>query len=409
MSLIEIENVSKRYFLSHEKSNPYASLREILSDWIKQSYSKNVKKTCPEEFWALREINLNIQAGDRIGILGHNGAGKSTLLKLLSRITEPTTGRIKIKGRVASLLEVGTGFHPDLTGRENILLNGAIMGMNSQEMRRKFDEIVAFADIEQFLDTQIKRYSSGMYMRLGFAIAAHLNADILIVDEVLAVGDAAFQEKCLKKMNEIGSEGRTVIFVSHNINSVLSLCNKGILLEKGNLLAFEPIDQCIHRYICSCPLAGLSWQGDVGDEHLRVYQFFLESPRSDISFFCQNEKTQLNLSFEVVHPHADLNIAFSILNAKRQYIARSRVHDHPKLCGLVLRRGMHQLTFELDLSLFHPGEYRIQLEASLLNRKKILQEEVMLKFAVFGEGQQEKDGICLGNRWLHAETNTPKI
>lgn len=413
MAIVEIEKLSKKYIIAHEKANPYASLKEILSDWARQSYRKLMQpfadresETSYEEFWALQDINLKIEQGDRIAILGRNGAGKSTLLKLLSRITEPTKGRIKINGRVSSLLEVGTGFHPDLTGRENILLNGAIMGMSYREMRKKFDEIVAFAEIEQFLDTEIKRYSSGMYMRLGFAIAAHLNADLLIVDEVLAVGDAQFQEKCIKKMNEMGAEGGTVLFVSHNTNSVLSLCNKGVLLERGELKAFEPIEQCVNRYIRSCPVAGLSWSGSAGDDHIQIYQLSIEPPKSEDSFFFQGDKSALNLEFEILRPHADLIVAFSVLNERKQIIARSRLCDHPEHRDLLLTPGMHQLSFHLDLGLFHPGEYQIRLESSLLNKKRILQDDILLKFAVYSQGQSikhergmEQDGISLGNHW----------
>ncbi|MFM6220881.1 MAG: ABC transporter ATP-binding protein, partial [Dolichospermum sp.] len=201
-----------------------------------------------EEFWALKDVSFEIKQGDRVGIIGRNGAGKSTLLKILSRITEPTTGSIKIKGRVASLLEVGTGFHPELTGRENIFLNGAILGMGKEEIKRKFDEIVAFAEVEKFLDTPVKRYSSGMYVRLAFAVAAHLEPEILIVDEVLAVGDAAFQKKCLGKMEDVGKEGRTVLFVSHNMAAISLLCQQGLFLQKGMLVTNSTISNCIELY-----------------------------------------------------------------------------------------------------------------------------------------------------------------
>ena len=202
-----------------------------------------------EDFWALKDINFEIKQGEVVGIIGRNGAGKSTLLKILSRITEPTTGRITLKGRVASLLEVGTGFHPELTGRENIYLNGAILGMRRDEIKSKFDEIVAFAEIERFLDTPVKRYSSGMYVRLAFAVAAHLEPEILIVDEVLAVGDAQFQKKCLGKMQDVASGGRTVLFVSHNMGAVASLCDRGILLSKGTLVANDEIGVVINSYL----------------------------------------------------------------------------------------------------------------------------------------------------------------
>jgi lipopolysaccharide transport system ATP-binding protein len=329
------------------------------------------------------------------------------LLKLLSRITEPTEGRIKIRGRVSSLLEVGTGFHPDLTGRENILLNGAIMGMSYREMKSKMDEIIAFADIEKFLDTPIKRYSSGMYMRLGFAIAAHLDSDLLIVDEVLAVGDAQFQEKCLKKMNEMGAQGSTVIFVSHSINSVLSLCNKGIFLEKGELRAFEPIDQCISRYMRSCPVAGLEWRGNAGDDHIRIYQASLRAPTSEAGFFYQGEETHLDVDLDILKPHPDLILGFSIFNSRNHQVARSRLCDREEHKNIVTQVGGHRLSFHFDLDLFHPGEYQIKLDCSLFNRKKILQDDILLKFAIYSRNQSirheigvEKEGISLGNKWL---------
>jgi lipopolysaccharide transport system ATP-binding protein len=202
-----------------------------------------------EEFWALKDVSFEVKRGDRIGIIGRNGAGKSTLLKILSRITEPTEGRISIKGRVASLLEVGTGFHPELTGRENIYLNGAILGMSKVEIRRKFDEIVAFAEVERFLDTPVKRYSSGMYVRLAFAVAAHLEPEVLVVDEVLAVGDAQFQKKCLGKMEDVSREGRTVLFVSHNMASIRRLCTHGLFINAGQVDKLLSIDRCIDIYI----------------------------------------------------------------------------------------------------------------------------------------------------------------
>ena len=202
-----------------------------------------------EEFWALKDVNFEIKKGDKVGIIGRNGAGKSTLLKVLSRITEPTTGKIHINGRIASLLEVGTGFHPELTGRENIFLNGAILGMSRAEIKAKFDEIVAFAEVEKFLDTPVKRYSSGMYVRLAFSVAAHLEPEILVVDEVLAVGDAEFQKKCLGKMGEVSEEGRTILFVSHNMEAILGLCNKAILLKNGKISYMGDTEDAIQKYL----------------------------------------------------------------------------------------------------------------------------------------------------------------
>lgn len=240
-TVITVENLGKKYTISHQQHEECSSLRDVITNGVR-SLSKRLfspltphpspLSTC-EDFWALKDVYFEVKQGDRIGIIGRNGAGKSTLLKILSRITEPSTGSIRVKGRVASLLEVGTGFHPELTGRENIYLNGAILGMQHKEIRRKFDEIVDFAEVEKFLDTPVKRYSSGMYVRLAFAVAAHLEPEILIVDEVLAVGDAQFQKKCLGKMDAVGKEGRTVLFVSHNMSAIRSLCERIIMLDKG--------------------------------------------------------------------------------------------------------------------------------------------------------------------------------
>jgi lipopolysaccharide transport system ATP-binding protein len=245
-TIIKVEGLGKRYLLGKQsmsgghkyKRFSDAMLNMVKTPWRALNAGLSGGSALPpqEEFWALRDVSFDIKQGDVVGIIGRNGAGKSTLLKILSRITEPTTGRLEIDGRVASLLEVGTGFHPELTGRENIYLNGAILGMARAEIRKKFDEIVAFAEVEQFLDTPVKRYSSGMYVRLAFAVAAHLEPEILVVDEVLAVGDAQFQRKCLGKMQDVArQEGRTVLFVSHNMGAIRQLCKKGLLLDRGRL------------------------------------------------------------------------------------------------------------------------------------------------------------------------------
>ena len=259
--IISVEHLSKRYIIGHQR-NRHDGLRHQIEDtlcspwrWIRnlsRSRSSNSHLPSPtkEEFWALKDASFEVKQGEVVGIIGRNGAGKSTLLKILSRITEPTSGRVRIKGRVASLLEVGTGFHPELTGRENIFLNGAILGMTKVEIKRKFDEIVAFSEIEKFLDTPVKRYSSGMYVRLAFAVAAHLEPEILIVDEVLAVGDASFRKKCLGKMKDVSKrEGRTVLFVSHNMAAVANLCSEAILLVQGKTLEQGSTDSIIQSYL----------------------------------------------------------------------------------------------------------------------------------------------------------------
>lgn len=259
-TVIQVENLGKKYIIGHQQQKRNKMLRDAIANGAKSlgqrllnPWGKHMVNPAYEEFWALKDVSFEVKQGDRIGIIGRNGAGKSTLLKILSRITEPTTGRIRIKGRVASLLEVGTGFHPELTGRENIYLNGAILGMSKAEIKRKFDEIVDFAGIEKFLDTPVKRYSSGMYVRLAFAVAAHLEPEILIVDEVLAVGDVQFQKKCLGKMKEVGSEGRTVVFVSHNMAAITNLCKISILLEGGQVkfkgLASDIVDKYLESTI----------------------------------------------------------------------------------------------------------------------------------------------------------------
>jgi lipopolysaccharide transport system ATP-binding protein len=255
-TVITVENLGKKYIIGHQRER-YTALRDVMAntakDWgrrLASPFSRNGASPDPtrEEIWALKDVSFEVKQGERLGIIGRNGAGKSTLLKILSRITEPTEGRVRLRGRVASLLEVGTGFHPELTGRENIYLNGAILGMSRAEIRRKFDEIVAFAEVEKFLDTPVKRYSSGMYVRLAFAVAAHLEPEILLVDEVLAVGDAQFQKKCLGKMWEVSKMGRTVLFVSHNMVTINALCPRAVLLADGKIKSQGDVDGVVAEY-----------------------------------------------------------------------------------------------------------------------------------------------------------------
>jgi lipopolysaccharide transport system ATP-binding protein len=260
---IRVDDLSKKYILRHANAERYTTLRDVIAYNAKTIGARLIGRgpqqstsNSREEFFALKDVSFEVRQGERVGIIGRNGAGKSTLLKILSRITEPTKGRIEIEGRVSSLLEVGTGFHPELTGRENIFLNGAILGMTKAEIKRKFDEIVDFAEVEKFLDTPVKHFSSGMYVRLAFAVAAHLEPEILIVDEVLAVGDAQFQDKCLGKMEEAGKEGRTVLFVSHNLPMVLRLTQRALLLHEGELVANDLSPTVVQKYLCSehlCP------------------------------------------------------------------------------------------------------------------------------------------------------------
>jgi len=258
-TVIHIENLAKSYLLRHQSDSAgryykYKRFSDVLISAVQAPFRASPKNgsgsLTREVFWALQDVSCEIKRGEVVGIIGRNGAGKSTLLKILSRITEPTAGRVEIDGRVASLLEVGTGFHPELTGRENIFLNGAILGMTRREIKKKFDEIVAFAEVEKFLDTPVKHYSSGMYVRLAFSVAAHLEPEILVVDEVLAVGDVQFQKKCLGKMQEVSTnEGRTVLFVSHNLTAVQTLCSKALYLKAGQLVGIGPVESLIADYL----------------------------------------------------------------------------------------------------------------------------------------------------------------
>ena len=288
-TVISVENVSKSYRLGQIGGG---TLREDFARWCAKLQGKadpNLKigqehhaRLMGQEFWALQDVSFEVKQGEVVGVIGRNGAGKSTLLKILSQVTTPTSGQIKIKGRIASLLEVGTGFHPELTGRENIFLNGAILGMTKTEIRKKFDEIVAFSEIEEFIDTPVKRYSSGMYVRLAFAVAAHLEPEILIVDEVLAVGDAAFQKKCLGKIQDVSSHGRTVLFVSHQIAAVTRLCQRALWLDQGRVLEFSNVDSVCSHYMSvgSVAAARREWKGDSkapGNEWVRLESVEVQS------------------------------------------------------------------------------------------------------------------------------------
>jgi lipopolysaccharide transport system ATP-binding protein len=263
--VIRAERLGKRYVIGHHAPRErYSSLRDVVTRtatrFLRTTFDvargrQLISGDEREEFWALKDVSFELKRGDVVGVIGRNGAGKSTLLKVLSRITEPTSGRVEIKGRLASLLEVGTGFHPELTGRENIYLNGAILGMRHAEIERKFDEIVSFAEVEKFLDTPVKRYSSGMYVRLAFAVAAHLEPEILVVDEVLAVGDAEFQRKCLGKMKDVAGQGRTVLFVSHNLAAVKALCTRSLLLAGGRIACAGSVDAVIKQYVSTSDAA----------------------------------------------------------------------------------------------------------------------------------------------------------
>ena len=309
---VSVRGLSKSYTITHntEKSN---TLVGAFARWARNPFAR----TPSETFWALRDVSFDVKKGDVVGIIGRNGAGKSTLLKALSRITEPTTGEIHVFGRVGSLLEVGTGFHPELTGRENVFLNGAILGMGKSEIRRQFDAIVDFAGVEKFLDTPVKRYSSGMYVRLAFAVAAHLSTDILIIDEVLAVGDAEFQKKCMGKMDSAAREGRTVLFVSHNIAAVQNICKTGILMVSGQLNMTGPIDGVVERYVS---LSEGSQGGELsdrtdrdGDQKARVDSLqLLNSSGEPIASLIPGDPFRLRIKGKVSEPIEGVSVSIDL-------------------------------------------------------------------------------------------------
>jgi lipopolysaccharide transport system ATP-binding protein len=349
-TVISVENVGKRYTLRHKlNGEKYATFRDVIARQAAAPLKVIAKKmlvrngsngshpnaairpssnNTVENFWALKDISFEVKQGDVIGIIGRNGAGKSTLLKILSRITEPTEGRIRIRGRVASLLEVGTGFHPELTGRENIFLNGSILGMSRAEIKTKFDEIVAFAEVEKFLDTPVKRYSSGMYVRLAFAVAAHLEPEILIVDEVLAVGDTEFQKKCLGKMEDVSHSGRTVIFVSHNMAAVTSLTKMSGLLQAGRCVFFGETQEAVGKYLSSIQSQESRYvaQPDADKPSITRVEVFCSQPGS-----VHESGASMRIEFDFYHPEPipGACLSFQIVNQAQVPVLHFRAYDHP--------------------------------------------------------------------------------
>ena len=368
--VIKTENLGKKYIISHQSQERYTALRDVMASNAKKAIKTITGKSSSlpaiEEFWSLRNIEFEVNQGDRIGIIGRNGAGKSTLLKLLSRITEPSEGFVAIKGRVASLLEVGTGFHPELTGRENIYLNGAILGMSKREIKNKFDEIVDFAEVEQFLDTPVKRYSTGMYVRLAFAIAAHLESEILVVDEVLAVGDAQFQKKCLGKMDSMSSEeGRTVLFVSHNMGIIRSLCNKGILLDKGRLSFQGTMEETISTYEYENQNVLSLWSNP---KDINKSEFFdietvtlLDEKNNSKREFFNSEKVivKIDLLVKEIHPKMLVVVYFS------KHGETAFAHPIFLTSKDSLKLGRQSVFLEVDKFLFNEGTYFITINISL--------------------------------------------
>ncbi len=397
--IIKAENLGKKYRLQHQaQGQRYTALRDVIAEKTKGLFqklklgkqktetghaegpnpfplSKSLLSTLPatEDFWALKDVSFEIKQGEVVGIIGRNGAGKSTLLKILSRITEPTEGRVTLRGRVASLLEVGTGFHPELTGRENIFLNGAILGMTRAEIRRKFDEIVAFAEVDKFLDTPVKRYSSGMYVRLAFAVAAHLEPEILVVDEVLAVGDSQFQKKCLGKMQDVARGGRTVLFVSHNMNAVEDLCSAALSLEAGRLRERnEDVRSVIMRYLGSGMdgTASSEWSNTqnrynhpvMRPEYFAIVDAHGEPLKTPVR---GDQQIYALIRADVRSIDPALNAGIVIYNQQSDELAWSFTTDAPESEWPKLEVGILEFRCALPKRFFNEGIHRVDLHMSL--------------------------------------------
>ncbi|MDR3047917.1 MAG: ABC transporter ATP-binding protein [Bacteroidales bacterium] len=386
---IRIEHLSKKYRLGVINNGV---LFQDIQTWLaiksgkEDPYSKigeNKYATNEDYFWALKNINIEIKQGDRAAIIGKNGAGKSTLLKLLSRVTSPTEGTIKIKGKITSLLEVGTGFHGELTGRENIYLNGAILGMKKRRTDQIIDEIIAFSGIEEHIDTPVKRYSSGMYVRLAFAVAAHLDSDILIADEVLAVGDTEFQKKALGKMQDLSTDqGRTVLFVSHNIEAVKTLCNTGILLQQGRVIYQGNIDEAINAYSPKIEKDKIThWEGIDGDENLKLYKAEITKKNETIS--------ELSIVFEVLVSNNTFVFSIPFFNVDEVQLCVSTDseilddNDYNLLC----QNGVHSITLNFDTSIFAPGEYFIEFDFAIHKIKRLVSPNIKLFFKTDSNNQ----------------------
>jgi lipopolysaccharide transport system ATP-binding protein len=364
--LVSARGLSKRYFLG---ADPFGtlSLRDRITDVVRSAFRRRGPEVS-REFWALRDVDFDLHRGEVLGVIGRNGAGKSTLLKIISEITEPTEGEVELFGRVASLLEVGVGFHPELSGRENVFLNGAILGMTRAEMRRKFDEIVAFAEVEKFIDTPVKRYSSGMYVRLAFAVAAHLEPDVLIVDEVLAVGDAAFQRKCLGKMESVASQDRAVMVVSHNMSIVTQLCERVIWLDRGRVVAAGETSRVVSEYLSQGLTSFMTWQPDVETSDAFTYHEVSVARGDDEppeEAFAADSSIDLIFDFTVKKKIAPGRLSFRVAREDGLVIVTSSNTDALPSAHAAWRAGSHRLRCTIPGSLLAPAKYFVTVSEPL--------------------------------------------
>jgi lipopolysaccharide transport system ATP-binding protein len=387
---IRVENLGKQYRIGGQVQQ-YQTLRENLSAPIKRIKER---KPTHEMFWALQDVSFDVKQGEVLGIIGRNGAGKSTLLKILSRVTEPTAGQIELRGRVGALLEVGTGFHPELTGRENIFLNGAILGMKRTEIEKKFDEIVDFSEVEKFIDTPVKRYSSGMTLRLAFAVAAHLEPEILVVDEVLAVGDAEFQRKCLGKMNDVASEGRTVLFVSHNMSAVLRLTTESMVIDKGHLVMRAPTAEAVDYYLSQgFSQEGIrSWRSDEIPESAAPFNpvsiKILNKDGNISDTIRSTEPMKLEIEYELKQAITGLRVGVYLLSTHGEYIFTSFDTDEPEAFErlTVRERGKYISRVTIPADMMNSGRYVVGMNASSYRIKSYFHDDQALLFNVDASG-----------------------
>lgn len=383
---IKVEGLSKEYIVGHTHQ-AHTTFYDLLSTALKSPLRAILGQTTKDDkFWALRDVNFEVQPGEVVGIIGRNGAGKSTLLKILSRITAPTKGRVEVCGRLASLLEVGTGFHPELSGRENIYLNGAILGMTRTEITRKFDAIVAFAEVEKFIDTPVKRYSSGMYVRLAFAVAAHLDADVLLVDEVLAVGDAEFQKKCLGMMSDVAREGRTVLFVSHNMTALRNLCSSGILLANGEVAASGEVGDVLRQYTGGSTASGTAVEivharDDGKSAQIKRVSVEANTDGGD-GTISVNTPFTIKIVIDLRQPNADIGAFICCYDKDRNPVFSSGSFFDKYLNGIRLHIGMHEFACGVPAHLLNDGTYT--LDVMLISDRKdvIATEYSVLEFDI---------------------------
>ena len=393
-TVIKVQNLSKQYRIGAREG--YKTFRETLVDAAKAPFrqflhlfnpTSDLRSPTSDLIWALKDVSFEVKQGEVLGIIGRNGAGKSTLLKILSKITEPTEGRVELRGRVGSLLEVGTGFHPELTGHENIYLYGAILGMDRWEVTRKFDEIVAFAELEKFIDTPVKRYSSGMYMRLAFAVAAHLEPEILLVDEVLAVGDAAFQKKCLGKMDDVSKGGRTVLFVSHNMQAVQSLCRIAIRLHDGRIVASGDPPSVVSGYLESVSGMGskIAWRESSapGNNEIRLkYIRIADETGNSQEIFSSSKDISVEMGFIANALHPSLCVGFDVLASDGEVVARSYQTDVPPEEWPVLRKGENRWRCIIPKGFLNGGVYYIAPRIGRHNMYWIVNLDPAVQFKV---------------------------